>query len=216
MIEVNLNPGAARRPARKRAVSLKLPEFKGKLKIDRMVLIAIGAWIVGGGALAWMNFSTQGKKAELTLNLEQARQDSAHYATVIRANDRLRARRDTIAKKLQLIQDIDANRYIWAHILDEVSRTLPQYTWLVTIAEVPDTAAKTPKFQIDGRTGNTFALTEFMKDLEASPFVRGVRLLSTSIVKEQEKEVHAFSIEAQYETPPADAIQTVPLFKPEE
>ena len=215
MIEVNLNPGATRRPARRRA-PLKLPDFKGKLKLDRILALAVAAWIVGPALLGWMFFSTQHQKSELTLDLDQARQDSAHYATIIKANERLRARRDTIARKLQLIQDIDANRYIWAHILDEVSRTLPSYTWLSTIAEVPDTTAKTPKFQIDGRTGNTFALTEFMKDLEESPFIRGVRLLSTSIVKEQDKEVHAFSIEAQYETPPADAVQTVPLFKPED
>ncbi len=217
MIEVNLNPGATRRSSKRRAASLKLPDFKGKLKFDRVLALAIAAWVVGPALLGWMFFSSQHQMSELTLDLEQARQDSAHYAVVLKANERLRARRDTIARKLQLIQDIDANRYIWAHILDEVSRTLPNYTWLITIAEVSDTTGgKLPKFQIDGRTGNTFALTEFMKDLEASPFVRGVRLISTAIVKEQDKEVHSFSIQAQYETPPADAIQTVPLFKPEE
>ena len=215
MIEVNLNPGATRRPARRRA-PLKLPDFKGKLKLDRILALAVAAWIVGPALLGWMFFSTQHQMAEVSLDLQEAQSDSAHYASVIQANDRLRARRDTIARKLQLIQDIDANRYIWAHILDEVSRTLPSYTWLMTIAEVPDTAAKTPKFQIDGRTGNTFALTEYMKDLEASPFITGVRLISTSIVQDQGKDVHAFSIEARYETPPPDAVQTVPLFKPEE
>ncbi len=216
MIEVNLNPGATRRPSKRRAASWKLPELKGRPKIDRILALAVAAWIVGPALLGWMYLSTQHQKTELTLDLEQARQDSAHYATVIQANERLRARRDTIARKLQLIQDIDANRYVWAHVLDEVSRVLPAYTWLVTVAEIPDTTSKAPRFEIDGRTGNTFALTEFMKDLEDSPFVRGVRLISTSIVKEHDKEVHAFAIEARYETPPADAIQTVPLFKPEE
>ncbi len=216
MIEVNLNPGATRRSARRRATSLKLPDFKGKLKIDRLILIAIAAWIVGVGALLWMNFSTQHKKAELTLDLEQARQDSAHYAVVIKANERLRARRDSIADKLQLIQDIDANRYIWAHLLDEIGRTLPDHTWLTLVSELPDTSAHLPHFQVDGRTGNTFALTEFMKDLEASPFIHDVQLVSTSIVKDQGKEVHSFSLQADYEVPPADAIQTVPIFKPEE
>ena len=217
MIEVNLNPGATRRPSKRRAASLKLPDFKGKFKFDRLLALAIAAWLVGPALLGWMFFGTQRQMSEVTLDLEQARQDSTHYAVVLKANERLRARRDTIAKKLQLIQDIDANRYIWAHVLDEVSRTLPNYTWLITVAEVADTTgSKMPRFRIDGRTGNTFALTEFMKDLEASPFIRGVRLLSTAIVKEQDKEVHSFSLEAQYELPPADAIQTVPLFKPEE
>ena len=55
-----------------------------------------------------------------------------------------------------------------------------------------------------------------MKDLEGSPFVRNVQLVTTTMVKDQGKEVHSFSLQADYEVPPADAIQTVPIFKPEE
>ncbi len=217
MIEVNLLPGATRR-AKRRSPALKLPDFRGGLgTIDQMLVLAVAFWILGPGIVGWMYVTTSHKKAELALDLDKATQDSAHYALAIKAAEHMRARRDTIARKLQLIQDIDANRYIWAHVLDEINRALPSYTWIITISDQPaDSLSKQPKFQIDGRTGNTFALTEFMKDLEASPFVRGVRLLSTSIVREQDKEVHAFSIEAQYEIPPADAVQTVPLFKPEE
>lgn len=217
MIEVNLLPGATRR-VKRRSLGLKLPSFKaaGLAKFDRLLLLAVAGWVLGPGLVGWMYFSTAHTRSELTLDLDKAVQDSAHFALVIKTQERLKARRDTVARKLELIQDIDADRYIWAHILDEVNRALPGYTWLVTIAEMPDTSAKLPKFTIDGRTGNTFALTEFMKDLEASPFIRGVRLISTAMVNEQGKEVHNFSMEAQYETPPPDAVQTVPLFKPEE
>ncbi len=216
MIEVNLVPGATRRTSRRRA-ALKLPSFKGGFgKLDPYLAAAVAAWIVCPALVGFMFFSTQHRKAELALDLEKARQDSAHYALTIKANERLRARRDSIADKLQLIQDIDANRYIWAHLLDEIGRTLPDHTWLTLISELPDTSAHLPHFQVDGRTGNTFALTEFMKDLEASPFVHDVQLVSTSIVKVEGKEVHSFSVQADYEVPPADAIQTVPIFKPEE
>lgn len=215
MIEVNLVPGATR-PSRRRA-ALKLPSFKGGLgKLDPYLAAAVAAWIACPALVGFMFISTQQRKTELALDLEKARQDSAHYALVIKANERLRARRDSIAAKLQLIQDIDANRYIWAHLLDEIGRVLPEHTWLMTISELADTAGHLPHFQIDGRTGNTFALTEFMKDLEASPFIHDVRLISTSIVKVEGKEVHSFTLQADYEVPPADVIQTVPIFKPEE
>ncbi len=216
MIEVNLVPGATRRPSRRRA-ALKLPSFKGGFgKLDPYLAAAVAAWIVCPALVGFMFYSTQHRKAEIALDLEKARQDSAHYALTIKANERLRARRDSIADKLQLIQDIDANRYIWAHLLDEIARTLPDHTWLTLVSELPDTTVHLPHFQVDGRTGNTFALTEFMKDLEASPFVHDVQLVSTSIVKDQGKEVHSFSLQADYEVPAADAIQTVPIFKPEE
>jgi len=34
---------------------------------------------------------------------------------------------------------IDDNRYTWAHILEEVSRALPAYTWLTTIEQTSKT-----------------------------------------------------------------------------
>ena len=217
MIEVNLLPGATRRTARRRRPAFALPDLRGRLgKFDRLMAFAIAGWVLGPGLVGWMFLSTQHQKSEIALDLDQAVQDSGHFATVIKANERLRARRDTIAKKLELIQDIDANRYVWAHVLDEIERTLPAYTWIKTLAEVPDTMPGAPRFLIEGRTGNTFALTEFMKDLEQSPFVRAVRLVTTSITNEDGRDVHAFTLQAQYEVPPSDAVQTIPLFKPEE
>jgi Tfp pilus assembly protein PilN len=46
-------------------------------------------------------------------------------------------------RQLQIIRTIDENRYNWAHILDEVSRALPAYTWL-TVMEQTTTAPLPP------------------------------------------------------------------------
>jgi Tfp pilus assembly protein PilN len=216
VIEVNLLPGATRRPARRRP-RLKLPRLSTRHgKLDRALAFAVVAWILGPAVVGWMLFSSHRTRAELALDLEQAARDSAHYATIIAANARLEARRDTVAKKLELIQEIDADRYVWPHIMDEISRALPDYTWLTTVAEVPDTSGSLPRVSIEGRTGNTLALTEFMKDLEASPFLHDVQLITTSMVVDQGKEVHSFTLQAKYASPPANAVQTVPLFKPED
>lgn len=189
----------------------KLPQF------DRVLGFAVAAWILAPALGGWMFFSTRSQKAALGLTLDQAQQDSAHYATMILANKRLQARRDTIAQKLEIIQQIDADRYVVSHIMDEISRALPDYTWLTGLYTVQgDSTRERPSFRIEGRTGNTFALTEFMKDLEASPFIHGVTLTSTELVSEDGKLLHAFSLNAQYEEPPPNAIQTVPLFDQEQ
>jgi Tfp pilus assembly protein PilN len=101
--------------------------------------------------------------------------------------------------------------------MDEVSRSLPPYTWLIDVAtlESVDSAQVGPRFRIEGRTGNNFALTKYLQDLEASPFIRNVRLASTELVRENEKLVYSFLLEASYEEPPPDVIQTVPLFAKE-
>ena len=217
MIEVNLNPGAARRPTRRKiGFSLgggsKLGAAKPRQPMDRWGLFAVLGWVALVAGAGWMFMSTRARMEELDIAIERAVRDSAHYAEVIAATQRLQARRDSIAHRLQLIQEIDAGRYVWAHILDEIGRALPAYTWLTSIAH---TGEQPVSFRIHGRAGNTFALTQFMKDLEASPFIRGVTIVSTQLINDQDKIVQSFILDATYETPPPDRIETVPLFASE-
>ncbi len=216
MIEVNLLPGAAKRARRRKAAfSLgSLGRQSSGSRLGKFHTAAIGAWILALAAIGWMHVDASAQRENLQLEIDQAVQDSARYAALIASTESLRARRDTIAQKLQVIQEIDAGRYVWAHVLDEVSRAVPEYTWLTGIDQLD--GGPLPSFRIEGRTGNTFALTEFMKNLEDSPFIRGVRLASTDLVREGDRLVHSFSLEAAYEEPAAELIETVPLFMPPE
>ena len=106
---------------------------------------------------------------------------------------------------------------MWPHLLDEVARALPDYTWLTGIVQIGAARVHMPDFRIRGRSGNNFALTRFMENLEASPFIREVQLVTTEQVIEQEdgmdgvRTVHDFTLEASYELPPPELIETVPL-----
>lgn len=69
----------------------------------------------------------------------------------------------------------------------------------------------TMTFRIVGQTVDVQALTQFMKNLEASPFIKNVQLTRSDLVTAEGKEVTEFQLEAQSETPPAHVLQTVPL-----
>lgn len=216
MIEINLLPGTSRRSV-KRLPRLRLKESgqsaheRGTL--DRWLIFAVLAWLVAPLLGASMLFSSRSRRAELEVAIEGARLDSARYAQIRAANELLLARQDTIARKLEIIQEIDAGRFIWAHILDEVSRAVPRFTSLVSITQLVGTGPfDAPRFAIEGRAGNTFALTRLMQDLEASPFIRNVMLVQTDQLREEEKRLYTFELEAQFEHAPPDVIQTVPIF----
>lgn len=66
-------------------------------------------------------------------------------------------------------------------------------------------------FRIVGQTVDVQALTQFMKNLEASPFIQNVQLTRSDLVTADNKEVTEFQLEAQTEVPPAHLLQTVPL-----
>lgn len=220
MIQVNLLPGAAKKRASRRMPQIaalgSLSRLKGLPKLDRLTLFAVLTWLLMVPLTGYMFFSARSRVKELNVSIEGAIADSTKYANIIAANKRLLDRRDTIAQKVNIIQKIDASRYVWAHILDEVSRSLPPYTWLTKIETQPVDSTETgPKFRIEGRTGNNFALTKYLQDLEASPFIKNVKLSTTELVRENEKLVYSFMLEAYYEEPPPDVIETVPLFSKE-
>jgi Tfp pilus assembly protein PilN len=172
--------------------------------------------IVGLTCLAGYLYYTTGQTRErLVAEIDAAQADSLKYVDEIAQNALLEAREDSILQRVTIIQEIDEDRYVWPHILDEVARHLPDYTWLTEIIQVssePDL-----QFRIDGRAGNNFAVTQFMENLEASLFISNVRFITTEQVPEDaggfNRAVTSFSLEAYFDRPSADLLQTVPLFQ---
>jgi Tfp pilus assembly protein PilN len=218
MIGVNLRPGAGAKRSSRKMPKLpsfgSMPSFKG-MRMDGPAMFAVVSWLIFLPLTGYMFVSARSRVSELNVSIEGAIADSTKYANIIAANKKLIERRDTIARKVNIIQQIDAGRFVWPHLMDEVSRSLPPYTWLTDVSQVESDSTEVPRFHVEGRTGNNFALTKYLQDLEASPFIKEVRLLSTELVRENEKLVYSFLVEASYEEPPPDVIQTVPLFAKE-
>lgn len=215
MIEINLLPGAQKKRAKGAAgggLSLKLP--KALPDFDRMLAFTVAAWIIGPLAIFLLFFSVQREMDDVEVALDQAVADSARYATVIQTQQSLRERQNTIAEKLAMIQEIDAGRYVWPHILDEISMALPPYTWLTGVFQLE--GGDSPRFQIEGRTGSLPALTRFMDALEGSPFLRNIELISSEQAAvgrgDNARIANNFVLVGAFEQPPMDAIETVPLF----
>jgi Tfp pilus assembly protein PilN len=191
-----------------------MPSVQG-LPGDRWVLGAGVSVVVALLAIGWMVFATAGQAEELEVQIESAVRDSARLADVIERSERLRSQGDSIARRVDVIQQIDGSRYVWPHIMDEVARALPDYTWLTRIQQV--TSGEPMAFRIEGRAGTYFALTSFMEAVEASPFIRRTQLISSdqvfmSVGGGAQRLVYDFALEAEYRDPPPDLIQSEPLF----
>ncbi len=234
MIEINLLPGAGKKP-RGRSTGF---DFAGVFRglgsqiRDPWLLGAIASVIVATGAVLAMYFYQH--RAELALDdrLQKAEQDSIRYVAVIREKRKAEARRDSVIRQVDLIKAIDSKRFIWPHLMDEVSRALPPYTWLTSVSQTNVTAASVanaadaagkkkapsdsiepPKvnFRVVGNTVDIQALTRFMKLLEASPFIENVQLVKSSMILVDGKEVTEFQLDAQYQVPDPSAIRSVPV-----
>ena len=125
-----------------------------------------------------------------------------------------------MVRELDIIRTIDNDRFVWPHIMDEVSRALPPYTWLTHITAMPprqlpegadSTVAPPLMFRIEGRTMDLQAYTRFLRQLEASPWVAGVAPMEAKTIIDKERPVTQFSIEAQFDRADSAYIRTVPL-----
>jgi Tfp pilus assembly protein PilN len=211
MIEINLLPGTEKRKKQRAGFTLKMPA--GVPEFDRITAFIVAAWVLAPLILLWLFLSVRSERSDVQASLDQAAADSVRYGRLIETQASLQARQDTIAQKLSIIQEIDAGRYVWPHILDEVSRALPPYTWLESIRSRD--AGQIAGFTIAGRTGNLGALTRFMDALEASPFLRNIQLVSSEqalIGGDETKVVNDFVLTGSYQHPPLEMIETVPLF----
>ena len=118
MLQVNLIPDGRSKKRHGGGFSLSLPTFSRMP--DRWVLGALVAVLgaVGVGGSLW--YSSQDRRAEVEVALERAVQDSSRFADLISRTSALTARRDSIFEKVGIIQEIDRDRFVWPHILDEV------------------------------------------------------------------------------------------------
>lgn len=238
MIQINLLPGASRRGRGAGGPNLAAisSEIAARIK-DPFLIGAIASVLIAvlavGGLYGWQT----ARERSLTADVEKAALDSSRYARVMNAKRAAEAQRDSVLRQLTLIRSIDNNRFIWPHIMDEVSRALPPYTWLTSLTQTsPMTApaAATPvkpggnqpapppsdptaipvdtlRFRIVGNTVDIQALTRFMRLLESSEFIQNVQLANSAIIIEANKEITQFQLHAEYEVPDPSSIRTVPV-----
>ncbi len=214
MIEVNLLPGGKKRTGKGGGFKLGLPDLKA-MPADPFIIGAVIVGIASAGLTGWWYTDLNNRNTELAVALEDAIQDSTDFHDLIENNSTLQARQDSVAQKVEIIQEIDAGRYVWPHVLDEVARALPDFLWITALQQV--SVGDFVEFRIDGRAGNNIAVTTFMAALEASPFARGVRLISSEQALEalpggDDQLVIVFTLEAAYEQPAFELLETVPLF----
>ena len=244
MIHVNLSPGSAKKkkPSRKQAVDLGAltTGFGGRLR-DKFMIGSVAAVVLSFGAVGFLYTTENARASELDGRREQAIADSTRYANFLKDRYHAESVRDTLLRQVNIIRNLDDDRFIWPHILDEVSRVIPEYTWLTAVSTTGtpqgmtnvvaspkiDTSAAgrrrhldrlatdIPKdpvgIRIQGHTVDIQALTRYWKDLEASPFLTNVQLDRSELATELGKEVTQFQLTLAYNRPDSTMIHRVPL-----
>ena len=234
MITVNLRPGQKRKRAGTNPFKGMLDNFRGlgtKVK-DPLLLAAMAGWICVLGWLGFLYLNSARQLYTLEPRLEQARSENRRFKTFLADKRRQEMIRDSLLAQITVIRNVDRDRYIWPHLLDEVTKALPAYTWLVDMGPVAaapvstaplrtkadsvaaDSAKAAPPvlaFQLNGRTIDIQAYTRFLRQLEASPWIENATPVSAQTVVEKDRPVTAFTIRATFSRADSAYIRTAPF-----
>lgn len=217
MIAINLLPGAKKKRGGKGA-GFQLPDFKAlatSVKDPWLIgCVAVYAVLAVTVLAFWMPKRAQLRTMEPELNA--AKREARRLQTVLRQKAETEAKRDSLLSQIEVIRAIDRERYIWPHIMDQVTRALPPYTWLDDLSaragvESDTTGATTVAFQVSGKSADIQAVTRFVRNLEESQFLEGASLISTGAVIEQGHELTTFVLNVRYQQPDSTILTTQPL-----
>ena len=174
MIHINLLPGSGKK-SRSKGSSLPsigslMSGFAEKVK-DPFLIGAAAAVLVSltsvGALYGWQT----ARERTLVDREQRAVQDSTKFAQILRDKAKAESQRDSVLRQLSIIKSIDNNRYVWPHLMDEVSRALPPYTWLTTIVQTSQStsAAAPARSADDGKKKAKNAPADTAKSTKPAP-----------------------------------------------
>jgi Tfp pilus assembly protein PilN len=140
MIQINLIPGTAKKARSGPSapnVGAALANLVARVQ-DPFLAIAVVAVGLTSAAVGLLYTRQVAHEADLIERERVAVQDSTRYTAVIGERDKAQAQLAAISRQLKVIQTVDGSRYVWSHVLDEISEALPPYTWLTVIAQTSE------------------------------------------------------------------------------
>ncbi|HYL56429.1 MAG TPA: PilN domain-containing protein [Gemmatimonadales bacterium] len=232
MIEINLLPGKKKKAATGAGFKLALPDFQGLLATIKnpwlFVVSAAAIVVIGGGLFTFIAYST--RLRILNSKLADVQAEKRRFDAVIAQKRQSEKIRDSLVAEINVIRGIDADRYVWPHVLDQITKALPPYTWLtgISVAGGNNLAPGTPgaiaapggvdstgvpqvRVWITGSTVDIQAYTTFLRQLAASPWLTDVTPAITSTVVEADRPLTAFNVAVRYRVADSVYIRTVPL-----
>ena len=232
MIEINLLPGK-KKATKGAGMKLSMPDFKGLIAQvkDPWLIGAIAAWVVVGGGGALLFITDRARLAAAETRLETDRTEARRWEIVIAQKRQAQKVRDSLLYQINVIRQIDADRYIWPHVLDQATKALPPYTWITQMrtasaivapgagqvnngpvtVERDSSGAPLVAVAIEGRTVDIQAYTTFLRQLAASPWFTDVTPASSQTVIEADRPVTSFTVTVHYKIADSVYIRTIPL-----
>ncbi|MBU6247415.1 MAG: PilN domain-containing protein [Xanthomonadaceae bacterium] len=183
MAHINLLPWRAeRRKQREREFFMQL----GAAFVAALLCLILWAW--------WMDLRIDNqneRNAYLQTEIKQVDQKIAKIKDLEKVRDRLLARK-------QIIEQLQANRSQMVHLFDELVKTIPDSARLTALKQTGDSMS------LDGVAQSNASVAEYMRNIEASPWMGHADLRKTENVHKDVRMPYEFSLNVALSRPKDD------------
>ncbi len=188
MIKVNLLAAARREPAKKApAISL---EGAGTLQNLLFVVLILGTV----GFLFWKNLDLTRQSRDLDVKLAEAQEAMKKVEEDRRVAADLEKKRQKVEQQINLITQLKNEQQVPVRLLDEISRSLPDFLWLTSLNESGGSLT------FSGKATTPTAYANFYNNLDASPYFTDVGRIS---YRDEGASGVSFSLAARFVPNPA-------------
>jgi type IV pilus assembly protein PilN len=200
MIRINLL--ATERKAVK-AVSRGFQAGQKMMILGSLILVLVVA------ALGWRYWALGQQAAELEANIEAANREEERLQEILRQVREFEARKAMLQQRVDLIDELRKGQNAPVHMIDQVSRALPEMTWLTNMQQSPDGYTLT----IQGRCLTLTSLSDYIGNLESSRyFMRPVEIVDSTVVPATDKtpDLISFTIRGTFQMAGIDSVAPPP------
>jgi type IV pilus assembly protein PilN len=191
MIRINLL--AVERERTKKKAGFQLGQ---KLTVGCSLILVLGSLFIG-----WRYWSLGRESAQVDREIAAAQEEAGRLHTIIEQVQQFEQRKAQLQQRVELIEQLRRTQNGPVHMLDQISRSLPDMLWLTELKQNSAT-----EVLIDGKSTSLTSLSDFVANLEASGyFKKSIEIVSstTEPLAQPPGELIRFSIKALFQ-PPAE------------
>lgn len=150
------------------AVDRERTKRKAKFQIGQKITVGCSLiLVVAALGVGWWFWYLQRTSTDLDDQIAAAQQETQRLQSIIRQVQQFEARRAQLQQRVTLIEQLRKGQTGPVHLLDQISRALPDAMWLTDLRNTGADVA------IDGRCTSLTALSDFISALESSKLFAG-------------------------------------------
>lgn len=158
MIRINLLSEAKPSKSRSFRPNIQMP---GNVPQNLLMVALVALTLV---FVSWKWYSLKAEHSDLSDRIVKAEAEKKRLDEIIAKGDTYKARRDLLNKKIGLITQLKKNQSGPVHLLDEISRKLPDFLWLDQMSGVKNGVT------IAGKATTYNAVSNFYNNLTGSKY----------------------------------------------